>query len=326
MEYKDYYNILGVSRSAEQAEIKKKYRKLAAKYHPDKNPDDPSAEQKFKEVGEAYEVLKDPEKRKLYNQVGSDWKKYQQAGASANDFNWDQYSGRGGQRANVNFEDMFGDGRQRAGGGSPFSSFFETIFGGGDPFGGAQPNSQQYRPNPHATQSRQKRDTEAQITVDLKDLLKGSVKQFRINGERVKVKVPAGIEDGKRLKLKGKGHAVIPGGPKGDLYLKVRVKESKGFQRRGNDLYQTVPLDVYTAMLGGAFTAETLEGKVKLNIPELTPNGKVFRLSGRGLPDVKNPDKRGDYYLKTEIEIPEKLSQEERELFTKLADYKKEAG
>lgn len=319
MEYKDYYNILGVSRDADQADIKKKYRKLAAKYHPDKNPDDPTAEQKFKELGEAYEVLKDPEKRKLYDKVGSDWKKYQQAGASADDFNWGQYAGQSGQRVNINFEDMFGAGGQRsAGRGSPFSSFFETLFGGGDPFGGAHQQARQYQSDARTAPNRQKRDTEAQINVDLKDVIQGTEKQFRVNGERVKVKIPAGIQDGKRLKLRGKGHSTSPGGAKGDLYLKININEPRGFSRKGKDIYQTVPLDLYTAILGGKLTADTLEGKVKLNIPELTPNGKVFRLAGRGLPEVNQSGKRGDYYLKTEIKLPEKLSAKERDLFKEL--------
>lgn len=325
MEYKDYYNILGVNRDASQAEIKKKYRKLAAKYHPDKNPDDPKAEEQFKELGEAYEVLKDPEKRKLYDKVGKDWKRYQQAGASADDFNWGQYAGQGGRQGNVNFEDLFG-GRQRGGStqGSPFSSFFETIFGGGaDPFGGAQYQQRQYQSRAQNSGQHQQRDTVANIDVSLKDVLKGATKQFRVNGEKVKVKIPAGLEEGKKLKLKGKGHAVGPGGPRGDLYLKVHIKDGKEFERRGKDIYQTVPLNIYTAVLGGSITVETLEGKVKLTIPEQTKNGSTFRLKGRGLPSMKNGTDRGDYYVKTELALPEKISAKEKELFEELRSLQK---
>ncbi len=327
MEYKDYYKILGVSRNASQDEIKKKYRKLASKFHPDRNPDDKIAEQKFKDVGEAYEVLKDPEKRKLYDQVGADWKRYQQAGASADDFDWSKYAGRGGgQRVNINFEDLFGGGQQRGsqGGGSPFSSFFETIFGGGDPFGGArQQQRRQYQYDPGRAAPQKGRDSEAEIPVDLKDLVHGVEKQFRINGERVKVKIPAGIEDGKRLKLKGKGHDSHTGGAKGDLFLKVKVNEPEGIERRGKDLIQTVPVDLYTAVLGGNLTVQTLNGKVKLTIPPETENGKVFRLTGRGLPGMKNSGSRGDYFIKVEIDLPKNLTSKEKELFKELAKLRK---
>lgn len=319
MEYKDYYKILGVTRSANQEEIKKKYRKLAAKFHPDRNPDDDTAEAKFKEVGEAYEVLKDPEKRKLYDQVGADWKKYQQAGATADDFNWGQYAGQGGhQRVNINMEDLFGN-RTRSGGSSPFSSFFETIFGGGgDPFGSRQPSG--------ARQGRVQskgRDIKADITIDLKDLYTGTEKQFRVNGEKGKVRIPAGIEHGKRLKLKGKGLPAETGTSRGDLYLRVIVRVRDGFERHGKNIHQEVSLNLYTAVLGGEMTVQTLNGKIKLDVPAGTQNGKVFRLKGQGLPDFNNKKEKGDYYLKVGIEIPEFLTPKERELFKQLARERK---
>lgn len=321
MEYKDYYKTLGVSRDASQEVIRKKYRKMAAKFHPDKNPGNKRAEAKFKEIGEAYEVLKDPEKRKLYDQVGSDWKRYQQAGANPNDFKWGQSSGGEGQRVNINFDDIFGAGQRGSGRSSQYSSFFETLFGGGDPFGGAKYQSPQQHSN-RARQNPQKKgaDSVAEIYVELKELLEGVEKQFRVNGEKVKIKIPAGIEDGKRLKLKGKGHEGRQGGVKGDLYLKVRVREPEGFERRGNDIHQKVSMDLYTALLGGSLTAETLQGRVRLTIPPETSNGKTFRLAGRGLPEFNKPETKGDYYIKTEIALPEKLSEEEINLFEKLKE------
>lgn len=321
MEYKDYYKTLGVPRDASQAEIKKAYRKLAAKFHPDKNPGNKKAENKFKELGEAYEVLKDPEKRKLYDQVGSDWKRYQQAGASADDFNWSQYGGAGGQgqRVHINMDEMFG-GRQQQGG-SPFSSFFETIFGGGDPFAGGQPQSGQFRSQAGRTRSQKGRDSEAELTVQLEDLFEGAEKQLRINGEKVKVKIPPGMEEGKRLKLKGRGE---DGTVKGDLYLKVKIEVPDGIELKGKDIHQKIPIDLYTAILGGTYTAQTLQGKIKLNIPPETQYGNTFRLGGRGLPEFNKPDKRGDYFLKAEIELPQKLKAKEKELFKKLAAERKE--
>jgi len=316
MEYKDYYKTLGVPRDASQAEIKKAYRKLAAKFHPDKNPGNKKAENKFKELGEANEVLKDPEKRKLYDQVGSDWKKYQQAGATADDFNWSQY-GRGGgqeQRVHVNMDDMFG-GRQQQGG-SPFSSFFETIFGGGDPFAGGQPNARQYRSEAGRRTAQKGRDSEAELRVPLEDLFEGTEKQLRINGDIVKVKIPPGIEEGKRLKLKGKGE---DGTVKGDLYLKVKIEVPDGIELKGNNIYQKIPIDLYTALLGGTYTAQTIQGKIKLSIPPETQHGNTFRLSGRGLPKFNNPTQRGDYFLKTEIELPTNLTDKEKKLIEKLA-------
>lgn len=321
MEYKDYYKIMGLPRSADQKEIKKKYRTLAAKYHPDKNPDDPESEKKFKELGEAYEVLKDPEKRKLYDQVGSDWKRYQQSGSGASGFDWSQYANqRGGQqyRTNVDFDSMFGGqaGGQR-GSGSPFSSFFETIFGGGGFRQSAPADSRPAGPKPNA-----KKSAEADVEISLKEAFTGIRKQFRINGQRVDVNIPAGIREGKRLKLKGKGNK-LSNGKRGDLYLKIRVKPEKGYELRGNDIYYDHQLDLYTAILGGETKVPTMKGNVKLSIPAGTQGGKLFRLPGLGMPEMGNSDTNGDFYVRTLVQIPSNLSDSEKKLFQKLAEQQK---
>lgn len=330
MEYKNYYDILGVSKNASQDEIKKAYRKKAAKFHPDKNPDDPTAEDKFKQVGEAYEVLKDPEKRKLYDKVGKDWKKYQRAGGNADDFDWSKYAGQGqgfggqGQsyRVNFDFDDIFGGGgrgRRGSGAGSPFSSFFETLFGGGDPFAQArQAQSEARSHEQRTTPSAGKQNITADVEITLQEAYKGTSRTIRVGGEKMKVKIPQGIRDGQRLKLTGKGSSKTTGGQRGDLYLRVRVSEPEDFKLKGNNIYHDHPLDLYTAVLGGETRVSTLNGKVKLTIPAGTQSGKLFRIPGMGMPEFKNPSKKGDFYVRAMVQVPEKLSPEEKKLFEKL--------
>ncbi|WP_158551632.1 DnaJ C-terminal domain-containing protein [Rhodohalobacter sp. SW132] len=324
MDYKDYYKILGVDKSATQQEIKKAYRKKAAKYHPDKNPDDSTAETKFKEVGEAYEVLKDPEKRKLYDRAGSDWKQYQQGGSrGGGGFDWNEYARQQGtrQRVNVDYGDIFGDqsaGRGGASSGSPFSSFFETLFGGG----GFQ-QQQTSRSTKKRSPSRSGGDTAANVTLPLKDLFTDTTKTFRINGDKVKIKIPGGIEDGKKLKLKGRGSKSDFGVSTGDLYLKINVDIPENIERKGKDVYQDVDIDLYTALLGGEIIVPTLNGKLKLNIPEETENGKLFKFSGRGLPAMNNGGKKGNYYVRCNVKLPKNLSSREKKLLKELADIRK---
>jgi len=332
MDYKDYYKILGVAKSASQQEIKKAYRKRAAKYHPDKNPDDPGAEEKFKEVGEAYEVLKDPEKRKLYDHAGSDWKRYQRANEqTGGGFDWSQYArqqqqqqGQGGQyRTRVDMNDIFGDqaqgrsqGSSSPGGGSPFSSFFETLFGGGF--------QQQQQQTSRRQTAAVGENTAANVSLPLAEIFTDTTKTFRINGDRVKVKIPAGIEDGKRLKLKGRGNRSKFGAASGDLYLKIHVEVPENIERKGRDIYQNFELDLYTAVLGGSIVVPTLNGKLKLNIPEGTDNGKLFKFSGRGLPGMNGKVINGNYYVRCTIKLPDKLSAKEKKLFKELAGLKKQ--
>ncbi len=319
MAKRDYYDILGVSRDASQKDIKKAYRKLAAKYHPDKNPDDKEAENKFKEVGEAYDVLSDPEKRKMYDRFGHDWKRYQQAGASAEDFGgWQQARGANGghyQRVNFNVEDLFGGGSGQRGGGSPFSSIFEQFVGGGR----GQQGSQQFHRQQQQAQKGQ--DVEANLQIRLREAYHGGSRKVNIRGEQVKVKIPKGIRDGKRIRLKGKGRPGGRGGSHGDLYLKIKIRPEENYERRGDDLYYTHDIDLYTAVLGGKTYVPTMEGnKVKLQIPPETQNGKLFRLGGLGMPNFKNNDKHGDLYVRTNVKIPGNLSSKEKEKFKELAE------
>ncbi|PSR05570.1 MAG: molecular chaperone DnaJ [Bacteroidetes bacterium SW_11_45_7] len=319
MEYKDYYKILGVSRNASQDEIKKAYRKLAVKYHPDRNPDDKQAEEKFKDISEAYEVLSDPEKRKKYDKLGSRYKEYEQAG-QAGDFDFSQWANMGGapgggrtytQYTTQDFEDLFG--------GGGFSDFFETIFGaggfggssfggrrrsGGAGFGGGAPKGQ---------------DLKAQMDIALREAYEGGTKQFEVNGQKLRITIKPGIKDGQELRLKGKGGPGPRGGQNGDLYLTINIKDGKEYTRKGADLYKRLPVDLYTAVLGGKTTVHTLKGDMKVNIQPGTQNGTKLRLKGAGMPLYGRTDQYGDLYLTIQVRIPEKLSQKEKEFFEELA-------
>ncbi len=306
MEYKDYYKILGVSKGATQDEIKKAYRKLAVKYHPDKNPDNKEAEEKFKNVAEAYEVLKDPEKRKHYDELGANWKYYQQHGTGTGGYDWSQSGGRGRQ----SYGGFTGDYGDLFGNGSGFSDFFESFFGGG--FGNRQTYSSQ------GFSSFKGQDYEAQVNILLEEAYYGTSKVLKLDGKKIRIKLKPGIEDGQTLKIPGKGGAGIQGGPAGDLYLKVQVQNNTAFERKGDDLYVEVPVDLYTAVLGGKTSLTTMKGRVNINVPQGTENGKVLRMKGLGMPRYKKPEQHGDLYAKISVTLPNNLTAEEIELFTKL--------
>ncbi len=305
MNYRDYYKILGVKKDATQAEIKKAYRKLAMKYHPDKNQGNPKAEEKFKEISEANEVLGDAENRKKYDQLGANWKHYEKNGAYANQgYGHGQYGGyyqAGGE--GVNMDDIFG--------GGGFSDFFKTFFGGGYGGGSSQPRTKR---NVKGT------DYSTKLTLTLLEAFKGTERLIDIKGNTIKVKVGKGVKDGQRLRVKGKGGSGNSGGQSGDLYIQINILPDPRFKRKENDLYTTIETDLYTAVLGGKQTVETMKGPVNINIPAGTQNGKSFRLKNMGMPDYAHAVVSGDLMVKVRIKIPQKLKPEEKALFEKLRD------
>jgi len=314
MEYKDYYDILGVSRDADEKDIKRAFRRLARKYHPDVNPGDPQAEERFKELNEAYEVLSDPEKRSKYDRLGADWRRYQQTGGRPGDFDWSQWTtgapGWGGQRVHVQYgtpEDL-GD---LFGGASPFSDFFSQIFGGMGGAGRASPGGYGARPQ-------RGQDYEQEIEISMREAHQGTSRILQKNGRRLEVKIPPGAHTGTRVRMAGEGGSGAAGGAEGDLYLRVKVAPDPQFERRGDDLYVTVPVDLYTAVLGGQAQVPTLSRPVTLTIPAGTQNGCVFRLGGKGLPLLRQPEQHGDLYAKVEVQLPTDLSPRQRELFEEL--------
>ncbi len=310
MKYKDYYKILGVEKNATQKDIKKAYRKLAAQYHPDKNPGDKGAEEKFKEINEAHEVLSDPEKRKKYEQLGADWEMYQQTG-----YDPTQQRGRTGTSGSGGrtyyFEgdpsEFFGQGGE-----SGFSSFFEQFFGSGAGFGEGRRTHRQRTFKGH--------DLQAEMELTLEEAYRGSSRMFELNGQKMRIKIKPGAKDGQTLRLKGKGGAGPNGGPSGDLYLTLKIRPHPVFTREGNNLSLEHTIDLYTAVLGGKIEVPTISGRVKMNIPESTSLNAVLRLKGKGMPLPQSPDQYGDLFVKINVEIPAQLSPEQVRLFEKLRE------
>lgn len=312
MEYKDYYKILGVDKNATPKDIKKAYRKLAAKYHPDKTKGDKAAEEKFKEVNEANEVLSDPEKREKYDTLGANWQAYEQAGGD-----WRQYAQKqpGGQNTYYyegDPSDFFGG----EGGEGGFSSFFEQFFGGRGA-GGFGSGRQQ-----RSSRSFTGGDIEAELPITLLEAYQGSKRTFELNGQKLRITIKPGAYDGQKLKIKGKGQSGINGGAKGDLYINLRIQQDPRFERKGNDLWLTKTIDLYTAILGGKIEIPTLTGSVKMSVPKGTENGKTLRLKGKGMP-IYNSKSFGDLMVKIQVTIPKNISAEEEELFKKLKDIRK---
>ncbi|MCJ7471355.1 MAG: DnaJ domain-containing protein [Actinobacteria bacterium] len=314
VDYKDYYNVLGVNKGATADEIKKAYRKLARKYHPDANLDNPAAEEKFKEIGEAYEVLKDPQKRQRYDQLGANWKQYANAGrpGGGQSYSYDFGGGRG-----FNFENM----------GGGFSDFFEMFFGSsakqqsssgfdfGNNFGGGRAR----------TSSRKGQDLQSAIEITLREAYTGTQRSIRLQKENktrtVNVKIPKGIKNGGKIRLAGEGGPGSGGGPGGDLYLTVNVSQHNVFKIKDNDLHMEVPVTIKEAYYGGKIDIPTFDGKIDMKLPKRTQSGKTLRLKGKGMPGVKGGD-NGNLYVKTRIVFPEKMNSKQKKKYEEfLKDY-----
>ena len=291
MEFIDYYKILGIEKTASDEDIKKAYRKLARQLHPDLNPNDKDAHHKFQQVNEANEVLSDPEKRKKYDQYGKDWQHADQFQQQRQSQRNSRYSG----------EQFTGDDD------SDFSNFFESMFGG-------------------SSRSRQTKfrgqDYNAELKLSLTGAMETHQQTLAVNGKNIRITIPAGVENGQVIKLKGYGAPGVNGGPAGDLYITFSIAANPNFKRLGNDLYTTANIDLYTAMLGGETTIDTLKGKVKLKVNPETQYGTKIRLKGKGFPVYKKEGETGDLYVTYEVKLPTNLTEEQKALFTQLSNLK----
>lgn len=300
MDYKDYYKTLGVSRNAGQDEIRDAFRKLARQYHPDANKGDSAAEEKFKGINEAYQVLSDPEKRQKYDQFGANWEQFSRSGGRPEDFDWGRWSARPGSTTRINMEDLqdiFGGG---FGGGGGFSDFFETLFGGAR--GGA------------GRRSAPAQNVEQAVEITLEEAFSGTTRVFQgADGSRFEASIPRGVKTGSKVRLAGKA-----GGA--DLYLRIKVVPHRTFTREGINLQVNVEVDLYTALLGGEVSVPTLERPVILSIKAGSQNGQTIRLRGKGMPDVRKKDVFGDLLATLSVRLPKNLSAEERELLEKLRE------
>jgi curved DNA-binding protein len=332
MEFKDYYQTLGLSKSASDKEIKGAYRKLARKHHPDVNPGDKAAEARFKEINEAYEVLGDPEKRRKYDELGANWRLYEQAQQQGQP--WPGGSpfgdvsgfGGGGPQGGAWTINMGGPGGYRTmteeemrdlfGNEDPFSDFFRTFFGGGAREGGRGRTGR-------APRSQKGQDIEHEVELTLEEAFHGATRRIAIkeggHARSVDVRIPAGVKDGSRVRAAGEGAAGSNGGVAGDLYLRVRLRPHPVFERKGNDLHARVAVPVTTAVLGGEAQVPTITGSVRLKIPEGTQNSQVFRLRGHGMPAIGKPDERGDLYATVDVQLPRALTKDQREHYEALA-------
>jgi len=299
MAFIDYYEVLGIPKTADEKEIKAAYRKMARKYHPDLNPDNKEAEKKFKEVNEANEVLSNPENRKKYDKYGKDWK-------HGEEFEKAQQQ----RRQQQSQYSQYGSGAEGFGG-QDYSDFFESMFGGTSGH-----SRQSHRPKFKG------QDYNAELHLDLKDVYTTQKQVLTVNDKKIRITIPAGVENEQLIKIKGNGGPGLNGGPNGDLYIKFIINNHTDFKREGNNLYKDEPLDLYTAILGGDIHVDTFDGKVKLKVKAGTGNGTKVKLKGKGFPVYKKDGEFGDLILTYQIQIPEQLSEKEIELFKELQKIK----
>lgn len=310
MDFIDYYKVLELDKTASQADIKRAYRKLARKYHPDLNPNDKQAQARFQQINEAHEVLNDPEKRKKYDQYGKDWQHAEQfEQAKQQQQNQRRYSGGFDSDFGGGFGGGFGSGANYSGNfdDDTFSDFFEQMFGGGARTRGTGRS-------PHF----KGQDFNAELQLNLSDVYKSKKHTLTVNGKNIRITIPAGVENGQTIKIKGHGGPGIQGGPNGDLFITFKILNNTSFKREKENLYTTVDLDLYTALLGGEITVDTFNGKVKLTVKPETQSGTQVKLKGKGFPKYKKEDQFGDLYITYQVKMPTNLSAREKELFREL--------
>jgi curved DNA-binding protein len=322
MEFKDYYAVLGVAPDADEQTIKQAYRKLARQYHPDINPGDKEAEERFKEINEAYQALGDAERRRKYDELREQYQRWQQHGGQGEfdwsgrrdapggqAYSWGQQGVPGGQTytySNISPEDL----EDLFGGASPFSDFFTSMFGQAE----AGPSRRTHEARP-----RRGRDAEAPVEITLEEAAQGATRAIQIGDRRIEARIPPGARTGTRVRLAGQGSPGAARGPAGDLYLNIEVAPHPQFERDGDDLHTTAPIDLYTAAAGGEARVPTLEGNVNLKVPPRTQADRVFRLKGKGMPRLERPAERGDLYARAKLVLPEPLSDQELETLRSLA-------
>ena len=308
MEFKDYYTVLGVKPDTDDQTIRTAYRKLARQFHPDVNPGDKQAEERFKEINEAYEALSDPEKRQKYEALRQQYQQWQQRGARG-DFNWQDWQAAPGERVYTrtvspeDLEDLFGAE-------SPFSDFFGSTFGQTRGARSARP--------------RRGRDEEVAAEITLEEAFSGTSRAIQIDGRRIEARIPPGVRTGSRVRLAGQGNPGSSGGAAGDIYMVIEVLPHTQFEREGDDLHVEVPVDIFTAAAGGEVRVPALDRAATLKIPPRTQAGKTFRLRGKGMPRLERPTERGDLYARVKLVLPEPLTDDELDTLRRLGRARRE--